>query len=83
MYELEMQIKELTEKRKELSEGLLRIMAENNTKSYKGDYITLSRKTASTRETLDAKKFQEEHPEMYSKYVKTSTIKESLLIRIN
>ena len=30
-----------------------------------------------------AKKFQEEHPEMYSKYVKTSTIKESLLIRIN
>ena len=83
VYELEMQIKELTEKRKELSEGLLRIMAENNTKSYKGDYITLSRKSASTKETLDTKKLKEEHPDIYGKYIKKTKVKESLTIKLN
>lgn len=32
----------------------------------------------STRKTFDSKKFQEDHPEMYDKYVKESNVKASI-----
>ena len=81
IYTLVTQIKELTEKKKQLSDGLLKLMQDNNVKSYKGEYITLSRKAASTREDIDKKKLKEEYPEAYAACVKTTNISESLQIR--
>lgn len=81
VYTLVTQIKELTEKKKQLSEGLLKLMQDNDVKSYKGEYITLSRKAASTREDIDKKKLKEEYPEVYAACVKTTNISESLQIR--
>ena len=81
VYTLNTQIKELTEKKKQLSEGLLKLMQDNDVKSYKGEYITLSRKAASTREDIDKKKLKEEYPEVYAACVKTTNISESLQIR--
>lgn len=81
VYTLVTQIKELTEKKKQLSDGLLKLMQDNGVKSYKGEYITLSRKAASTRDDIDKKKLKEEYPEAYAACVKTTNISESLQIR--
>ena len=43
VYTLINQIKELTEQKKQLSEGLLKLMQDNGIKTYKGEHITLSR----------------------------------------
>lgn len=81
VYTLVTQIKELNEKKKQLSKGLLKLMQENDVKSYKGKYVTLSRKAASTREDIDKKKLKEEYPEAYNACIKVTNIKESLQIR--
>ena len=81
VYTLVTQIKELTEQKKQLSEGLLKLMQDNGIKTYKGEHITLSRKAASTREDIDKKKLKEEYPEVYAACVKTTNISESLQIR--
>lgn len=81
VYTLISQIKELTEKKKQLSEGLLKLMQDNDIKTYKGEHITLSRKAASTREDIDKAKLKKEYPEAYMACVKTTTINESLQIR--
>lgn len=81
VYTLVTQIKELTEKKKQLSDGLLKLMQDNDVKSFKGEHITLSRKAASTREDIDKKKLKEEYPEVYAACVKTTNISESLQIR--
>lgn len=81
VYSLITQIKELTEKKKQLSEGLLKLMQDNDVKSYKGEYITLSRKAASTREDIDKKKLKKEYPEVYAACVKITNISESLQIK--
>ena len=81
MYTLIQQIKELNARKTELSQGLLKLMQDNGVKTYKGDYITLSCKAASTREDIDKKKLKEEYPEAYAACVKITNIKESLQIR--
>ena len=81
VYTLVTQIKELTEKKKQLSEGLLKLMQDNDLKTYKGKHITLSRKAASTREDIDKKKLKDEYPEVYAACVKTTKLSESLQIR--
>ena len=75
------QIKELTEKKKQLSEGLLKLMQDNDIKTYKGEHITLSRKAASTRDDIDKAKLKEEYPEVYAACVKITNISETLQIR--
>ena len=75
------QIKELTEKKNQLSEGLLKLMQDNDIKTYKGEHITLSRKEASTRDDIDNEKLKKEYPEAYEACVKTTNISESLQIR--
>ena len=81
VYALVTQIKELNDKKKQLSEGLLKLMQENDVKSYKGEYVTLSRKAAFAREDIDKKKLKEEYPDAYNACIKFTNIKESLQIR--
>ena len=81
MYSLIQQIKELDTQKKELSKGLLKLMQDNDVKTYKGEYITLSRKAASTREDIDKKKLKDEYPEAYAACMKITNISESLQIR--
>lgn len=81
VYTLVTQIKQLTDRKKQLSEGLLKLMRDNDVKSYKGEYITISRKAASTREDIDKKKLKEEFPEAYNACMRITNINESLQIR--
>lgn len=81
VYTLVQQIKELNTQKEKLSKGLLKLMQDNDVKTYKGEYITLSRKAASTREDIDKKKLKEEYPEVYADCMKITNISESLQIR--
>ena len=81
VYTLVTQIKELEAKKKELSKGLLKLMQDNDVKSYKGEHITLSRKAASTREDIDKTKLKKDFPEAYAACMKVTNISETLQIR--
>lgn len=81
IYTLVQRIKELNAQKDKLSKGLLKLMQDNDVKTYKGEYITLSRKAASTREDVDKKKLKEEYPEVYAACMKITNISESLQIR--
>ena len=81
VYQLTTQIKTLTEQKKELSEGLLKLMRDNGVKTYKGEYITLSRTAATTREDIDKAKLKKDFPEAYAACVKVTNIGEKLQIR--
>lgn len=81
VYTLVTQLKELNEKKKQLSEGLLKLMQENDVKSYKGQYITLSRKAAYMKKSIDSKKLEEKYPEVYAACIKETNYPEKLQIR--
>lgn len=81
IYTLVQRIKELNAQKDKLSKGLLKLMQDNDVKTYKGEHITLSRKAASTREDIDKKKLKEEYPEAYAACMKITNISESLQIR--
>jgi len=80
--ELERQIKVLTEKRRMLTDGLLKLMQETGVKSYKGERLSLTRKAASKRECVDATKLKSDYPEVWDAVKKMSDVKESLTIKI-
>jgi hypothetical protein len=81
VYNLVNEIKKLETQKKELSKGLLKLMQDNKIKSYKGEYITLSRIAASTREDIDKNKLKEKYPEAYAACMKVTNISEKLQIR--
>lgn len=81
VYTLITQIKELDAKKKELSKGLLKLMQDNDVKSYKGKYITLSRKAAYTKKSIDSKKLEDEYPEIYTACIKETNYPETLQIK--
>ena len=79
---IERELKELKDKQTELREGLLKQMQDHNIKSFKADGLSLTRKLATTKTSLDSKMLQEKYPEIYNECLKTSEVKESLLIKI-
>lgn len=81
VYTLVTQLRELNEKKKQLSEGLLKLMQENDVKSYKGLYITLSRKAAYTKKSIDSKKLEKKYPEVYAACIKETNYPETIQIR--
>ena len=83
MVELDSQIKELTEKKQQILDGLLPMMHTANVTSWKGNKIQLIRKAASKRESFDLKKFKEENKDFDTKpYMKVSNVKESITFKI-
>ena len=79
---IERELKELKDKQTELREGLLKQMQDHNIKSFKTDGLSLTRKLATTKTSLDSRMLQEKYPEIYEECLKTSEVKESLLIKI-
>lgn len=71
-----------TNRYKEIEQLLLNAMVEHKVKSWDTEQMKATYTPASESATFDAKKFQEEHPELYKEYLKKSTRKESLRITI-
>lgn len=57
-------------------------MRDNGVKSWDADRLRVSYTPSSTSKSFDTKKFQEEHPDLYSKYLKTSTKADSIRVTI-
>ena len=71
-----------TKRYKEIEQLLLDAMVEHKVKSWDTEQMKATYTPASESTTFDTKKFQEEHPELYKEYLKTSTRKESIRITI-
>lgn len=81
--DMERTIKTYTAQRDELKEKILALMVENNCDKVELDgRVLITRVAPTARETFDGKAFKEAQPELYAKYVKTSTVKESLKITV-
>lgn len=80
--DVEQQLKVLTEQKKVLTEGLMKAMVKEGLYSWKGDRVSITRKTASARKSFDKERFEEDYPGVYEKYIKETPVSESLLIKI-
>jgi hypothetical protein len=71
------------EKKKELTQTLQKAMEQYDVKSWKTDSFTISRTMDTTREDFDKKKFQAEHPELYNQYIKQTTVKGGIRMKLS
>lgn len=62
-------IKKLEDRKAELQNAILLSMQSNNLKKAENDYIRVSYIAPSVRKVFDNAKFQEEHADLYEKYV--------------
>lgn len=77
---LEEEVKQKTEELKNIKEGLCAMMIEKGVKQFSTDVLQMTTVTPKDKETFDTKKFAEEHPDLYAKYIKTSKSKPSIRI---
>lgn len=82
LYNFETRLRALKSDKEKLMSGLLEQMRKHSITSYKGTYVHLIRKNASTRETVDTQRMKAECPDIYEKYKKTTETKESLTLKI-
>ena len=82
IFEIKSNIKKLELKELELKKGLVDLMNAHNIKSYKGEYITISKKEAFERTSIDSELLKGLYPEAYKACLKVSKVKESIDIRI-
>lgn len=74
--------KQIEERRKELVGEILKNMQADNLQKCDVGTILITRKAGAVRTTFDAKKFKEEHEDLYGQYVKTSTADETLQVTL-
>lgn len=75
-------MKEAETRVRQLKDGLLSLMRENNCKSFSNDSLSLTRVEERTQDKFDAKAFEQDHPDLYKQYLRQTTVKESLTIRL-
>ena len=59
-----------SDKKKELSDGIMKAMVEAGEYSWKGKSISVTRKKDTIRKDFDKKSFEKDYPELYRQYVK-------------
>lgn len=77
---LEADVKKKTEELKTIKDGLCKLMLNKGIKRFTTDVMQLTTVTPAPKQTFDSKKFKDDHPELYSKYLKTSEVKPSIRI---
>ena len=65
-----------------MREAILEAMEANDVDKFDGDFITITRVKATKRTTFDSKRFAEERPKTYEKYLKTSDVKASIRLKV-
>ena len=73
--------KTLDEQMNKFKSQLLELMKEARADNIKGDLITITRKKAYSRESLDTKALKEKYPDIYEEFIKYSNVKESIQIK--
>lgn len=79
---IENEIKKLKEIQDSYKEKILNAMEENDIKEIDIPELKITRKLATTRESLDSKRLKTEQPDLYDEYCKISEVKGSITIKI-
>ena len=79
---IETEIKKLKEMQDNYKEVILKGMEENDILKIDIPELTITRKAATTRETLDTKQLRADMPEIYDEYVKITDVKGSITIKV-
>ena len=79
---VETQLNMLKEQQDAIKEGAMRAMVKAGIYAWKGDKVSITRKTATTRKVFDKEAFEKDYPGIYDKYLKETPVSESLLIKI-
>lgn len=80
--DIEAQLKSLTEQKKAITDGAMKAMVQAGLYSWKGDKVSITRKTTSTRKVFDKETFEKDYPGVYGNYIKETPVSESLLIKV-
>lgn len=81
LHELDNLVREKQMEYKMIKEGLLRLMIDNNVKSFDSGHTKLTRVMPQKRVSFDEERFKSEHPDIYKDYqTKVTTMKDSIRI---
>lgn len=80
--ECERRIKEIKEAEDSLRQAILEEMEAKNLKSLETDEMTITYIAESDRESFDSKSFRADHPDLYDDYIKFTTVKPSVRIKL-
>lgn len=89
LVEIKRQLAELDERKKrlegiedELKPQIIEWLRNNNYKSWQDDEVTLTLKDSYIRRDFDKARFQKENPDAYNQYLKDTTVKETMSVKI-
>lgn len=77
-HEYQVKKAEMEMKEKEFKEALLKVMENNDIKSFENDFVKVTYKAPTTRKSVDADKLKEQG--LYDLFVKESNVKSSVVI---
>ena len=80
--EFEKAIKDMQEKEKALKEAILNEMEAKNIIKIDTPELSITYVAETSKETFDTKSFKAENPDLYDSYVKMSTVKSSLKLKV-
>lgn len=78
----ESELKQLKNKQSEMKKQLIEIMDERGLKSWETDNLKITRRYDSVRKSLDSKGVKNKYPEIYNEFVKETTVKGTVLIKL-
>ena len=79
---IEVSVKEMEARSKELKQGLLKLMQENNVVKWEGEKVVFTRKKGSTSMVVDSTKLKNTYPNIYAECSKERVTNESLTIKV-
>ena len=79
--EIVSQAKYWSDKKKEITDGVMMAMVEAGEYSWKGDIISFTRKKDTIRKDFDKKAFEKDYPDLYNKYLKEIPVVGSVTLK--
>lgn len=79
--EIVSQAKYWSDKKKEITDGVMMAMVEAGEYSWKGDIISFTRKKDTIRKDFDKKAFEKDYPDLYKKYLKEILVVGSVTLK--
>lgn len=79
---IENEMKRLKELQDNYKEELLNVMEQNNIIKLETDELAITYVAPTDRETFDSKSFKADHQDLYDEYVKMSSVKSSVRLKV-
>ncbi|WP_244266725.1 hypothetical protein [Bacteroides finegoldii] len=80
--DIDKQCRYWADKKKELTDGVMKEMVKAGAYSWKGDSISFTRKKDSIRKNFDKKAFEQDYPELYKEYLKDTPVVGSVILKV-